>query len=85
MFRHFSVTCFFFQKTYVTTQRFSFKFDMFTACDERINNCDECSQEESTIMCTRCGDEYYTFDGSDCTGEHQCWGQSILCSHIHVF
>ena len=42
---------------------------MFTACNHTIINCEECNREESNITCTQCGQEYYTFDGSDCTGK----------------
>ena len=45
-------------------------FDILTACNETISYCEECYIEESTTICTHCEQEYYTFDGSDCTGKH---------------
>ena len=45
------------------------KFDLFTACNDTISNCEECYKEESDTICALCEQEYYTFDGSDCTGK----------------
>ena len=56
---------------------------MFTACNDTIANCEECNREKSNIICTRCGEEYYTYEGSDCTGKQEFWGRSTLYSHTN--
>ena len=66
------------------TQRFPLNFNMFAACNKTISNCKECYRKESTTTCTLCEQEYYSFDGSDCTGKHHVLGQSTLYAHIYV-
>ena len=45
-------------------------YGILTACNATIRNCEECCIKESATICTHCEQEYYTFDGSDCTGKH---------------
>ena len=83
MFHHlFSVNCSL--TKLLQNTRFTLNSGMFLACNDTISNCEECYQEESNTTCTRCGQQYYTFDGSDCTGESHNWGQSTLFSHTYV-